>query len=587
MGDKRPLVKRNREQTIEKLLAAVGELLQEKGYTALGVNRIAARAGVNKKLIYYYFGGLNPMIKEYIRRKDYWLPLFDSFEWREELDRAKVEGLFESFLEEQFRFFFVEPEMQKLILWQISEANPLMRGISEARETEGAKFLGLTDPYFKGSEVDFRSVIALLVGGIYYIVLHAKHNKSSVCGIDVNREKDYKVLLKTIRQVLQWVWGTAKGAGPAGSGIKGDTGMKYELGDLEKLVTAYIDKKEWKEGGANTWGAAVEQFRRALMEGALQLEASKLPLYIRWHQEGLVELVNGLDDFLESVGGDEAVVQMRISLDKLLDFLERTFPAETNNDVEIPVSAWQVFKPALATSLDKIAEGLRALQVDAGLAEIVLIPLRNRLDERVLRLPGYGEYRYLTAYCRELEHFLLGKQENIEKALLNRLLQLNLNHQLLLEYWVTQIETELEGAKDRLAALTRLKRAIRQVAVEPGRVYNPLAPSLQVRLDNWLEEELVLAGVPEGSKERLKINLPVQGIAYFNKLLYRHQFFAEENQSVIIRHMVDAFSSIDTDQMSLNSYASKYRAKEPTDAVARMIRKLLKPMLEEVDRFLK
>jgi len=32
MGDKRPLAKRNREQTIEKLLAAVGELLQEKGY---------------------------------------------------------------------------------------------------------------------------------------------------------------------------------------------------------------------------------------------------------------------------------------------------------------------------------------------------------------------------------------------------------------------------------------------------------------------------------------------------------------------------------------------------------------------------
>lgn len=586
MGDKRPPVKRNREETIEKLLAAVGELLQEKGYTSLGVNRIAARAGVNKKLIYYYFGGLNPMIKEYIRRKDYWLPLFDSFEWKDEPDRAKVEGLFESFLEEQFCFFFVEPEMQKLILWQISEFNPLMRGISEARETEGAKFLGLTDRYFKDSEVDFRSVVALLVGGIYYIVLHAKHNKSSVCGIDVNREKDYKVLLKTIRQVLQWVWSTAKGAGPAGSGIKGDTGMKYELGDLEKLVSAYKDGEK-NEDIQKGWDPALERFKRALMEGALQLEGSKLPLYIRWHQEGLVELLNGLDEFLETSNRDEAVAKMRLSLGKLLDFLERSFPVETNNDVEIPVNVWREFKQALSASLDKIGEGLKVLGINDGLAGIVLIPLRNRLDERVISLPGYREYRYLTAYCRELEHFLLGKHENMEEALLNKLLQLNLNHQLLLEYWVTQMEGKLEGSKDRLALLTRLKRAIRQVAIEPGLSYNPLAPSLQSRLDNWLEEELVLTGVPEDTKERLKINLPVQGIAYFNKLLYRHQFFAEENQSLIIRHMVDTFSSIDTDQMSLNSYASKYRAKEPTDAVAIMIRKLLKPMLEEVDRFLK
>lgn len=37
---------------------------------------------------------------------------------------------------------------------------------------------------------DFRAIEAILVSGIYYLVLHAKNNGSTFCEVDINREED-------------------------------------------------------------------------------------------------------------------------------------------------------------------------------------------------------------------------------------------------------------------------------------------------------------------------------------------------------------------------------------------------------------
>jgi len=81
-----------------------------------------------------------------------------------------------------------------------------MKSVSDQREEEGEKVLKMTDPFFAGSDINFRALIALLLGGIYYIVLHGETNKSTVSGIDINLEKDRKAISETIRQVISWAW---------------------------------------------------------------------------------------------------------------------------------------------------------------------------------------------------------------------------------------------------------------------------------------------------------------------------------------------------------------------------------------------
>ncbi len=64
---------RNKERSKKKFLDAVGKILKTKGYAGLKVNDIAATAGVDKKMIYTYFGGMDGLIDEYIRSQDYWI----------------------------------------------------------------------------------------------------------------------------------------------------------------------------------------------------------------------------------------------------------------------------------------------------------------------------------------------------------------------------------------------------------------------------------------------------------------------------------------------------------------------------------
>lgn len=201
---------RNSDQKKSKLIAAVGEILAEKGYAGLGANKIALRAGVSKPMIYEYFGGLNGLLKAYIAGKDTWIPYFESLQLPERPTTEELKTCFIKMLHDQFIYFHDNREMQKLVLWQISEINPLMHTICQNREREGVRLIELTDKHFHGSGVSLKAVMALLVGGIYFNVLHDSAETGTMAGIDLSSEKDFKRMLKTIEQVVNWAFDTAE-----------------------------------------------------------------------------------------------------------------------------------------------------------------------------------------------------------------------------------------------------------------------------------------------------------------------------------------------------------------------------------------
>jgi AcrR family transcriptional regulator len=200
---------RNPEVTRQMLVDAVGDILREDGWRGLGVNKIAIRAGVDKKMIYWYFSSYNNLLKTYIKSKDFWMPVFEKFQSEgAELDQ-ELPDFIRSIFMELFNVFYTEPEMQTFIHWQISDSRPVLREISEEREFQGAKIAAMTDPHFKGTGFNFRAVLALILGGVYYVVWHAKMNQTSVCGIDINVEKDRLDLIRSIGQIIDLVWDAA------------------------------------------------------------------------------------------------------------------------------------------------------------------------------------------------------------------------------------------------------------------------------------------------------------------------------------------------------------------------------------------
>ncbi|RAJ27035.1 TetR/AcrR family transcriptional regulator [Pedobacter cryoconitis] len=203
---------KNRKLTERKLIDAVGEIIRSKGYTGLGVNAIAKSAGVSKKLIYRYFGTVDSLIETYLIERDYWVT-FSKKVSDAAVASNKKQTMIEfssSIFENQFDFFFNEDEMQRIILWEISEKSNILNELSRKREAMGEELLKLTDPYFKDSDINFRAVSAIIICGIYYSVLHTKKNASTLCGLDLNTEAGRKEITRTVRKIVELCFGSKK-----------------------------------------------------------------------------------------------------------------------------------------------------------------------------------------------------------------------------------------------------------------------------------------------------------------------------------------------------------------------------------------
>lgn len=196
-------VKNSKERSMQKLIEAVGVIIRTKGYTGLNALNIGKIAGLNRSLINLYFGSLDNLVEVYVRKKDYWVESAgNAGELMAENKTGDTKKILETLLVNQLEYFSREEEMQKIVLWQISQRSKIMFEIAEEREKLGEAFFDMADPYFEDTGVDLRAVAGLLVGGIYYMVLHAKSNDSLFCQIDVNTEDGINRMKKAISEIL-------------------------------------------------------------------------------------------------------------------------------------------------------------------------------------------------------------------------------------------------------------------------------------------------------------------------------------------------------------------------------------------------
>ncbi|HMI05718.1 MAG TPA: TetR/AcrR family transcriptional regulator, partial [Pedobacter sp.] len=63
----------DKERSTQKLINAVGTVIQSRGYTGLNATNIASAAGMSRRLITFYFGTVDNLVQTYVRGKDYWL----------------------------------------------------------------------------------------------------------------------------------------------------------------------------------------------------------------------------------------------------------------------------------------------------------------------------------------------------------------------------------------------------------------------------------------------------------------------------------------------------------------------------------
>jgi hypothetical protein len=498
-----------------------------------------------------------------------------------------VQHLFTELMQENFRYFRNNVEMQKIILWQISEHTPLMRRISEEREAEGAKLLNTAETFFTGSGISFKAVEALLLGGIYYVVMHAENNKSTVCGIDANLERDRTMLLETIGQVIGWAWEKALES----KEIKPMQAINLEFELLEAIANDLV-----KNAGKNPGGAPAD---------ALVAEAKRI--------ESLVGI-----RLLELKNPTQVTTMLNMVLHKLIRICDRVFDIEgaVNPDTKVMLDLLSSIKSIVPLSIspgltlpkgfvwqqaEKFKADWTGLQTD--LAEQAIDPLLIEIAGLPVQAFGldkgrlvWADYTWLRRFFEHMSNIDWAHHDcgSVEEALISALIRLGYNHQRFLGYCYRLIKEKTDakiGRKAKLEELTRCKTLILQdVAVSDLR-YESRTEKVGDQLCSWVDAEMKLIAQVEPDDTgdtfknpfKFRHKMSVLATALWYKLQYDHGVFDEDSLDVLAEKIARNCATKQQSDVSPGSVKTKFYTKDT--ATIKTVEELLVRMLDDLRNF--
>ncbi len=196
---------RDKETTKQRLLEAVGKVLVEQGYAGIGVNAIAKEAGVDKVLIYRYFGSLDGLLEAFALRKDFLSNLQRLFgEQSTFVNKGEALALGKRILTGQLHQILEDRELQEILLWELHEKNCVTDAVAEAREQQALAVLGRMASVVDDEEVDIAAIASLIVGGIYYLALRSR-TVEFYSGINLRTKEGWKRIEGAIAALVDMV----------------------------------------------------------------------------------------------------------------------------------------------------------------------------------------------------------------------------------------------------------------------------------------------------------------------------------------------------------------------------------------------
>ncbi len=193
-----------KEQTKQKLIHAVGKVLENDGFRGLGVNKVARAAGVDKVLVYRYFGGLPELIKEYSRSVDFWPTV-------EELLGPDPDRLKKMPADRQVAAYFKSivaavrkrPATQDVLAWELLERNEITKQFEAVRVRSILEYFD----YLENVPPDdnLPAIVVLMAGAVIHLLVKYRID-SYIGGIDLETEKGWHQIDAAIDLMLQGIF---------------------------------------------------------------------------------------------------------------------------------------------------------------------------------------------------------------------------------------------------------------------------------------------------------------------------------------------------------------------------------------------
>jgi AcrR family transcriptional regulator len=195
---------RGADGTRERLVEAVERLLVRDGHRSVGVNAVAAECGVDKVLIYRYFGGLPQLLGRLGDERRMWPALGAHASGSPSLEVALTRSIIA--ISRELR---ENPLLREAALWEIADANPLTAGLAAAREREADELLALLRSRFPAPHyLDVQALFALLAAGLVHLSTRPA-NSARIFGLDPSSDEDWQRLEKMTAAITRVLAGNA------------------------------------------------------------------------------------------------------------------------------------------------------------------------------------------------------------------------------------------------------------------------------------------------------------------------------------------------------------------------------------------
>lgn len=195
---------RDPERSRRRLLEAATQCFARRGYDGVTVDEVVAKAKINKRMVYHYFGNKEGLYLEVLREV---FGRLESVEIAAIGEGIDVTEAIRAVLRSYFEFLSDNPEFVKLLQWENLNEGRFIRAHPDIL-TKNPVVDRLSEILRKGQEagifrdnVEVRQLLILMIG-VCFIYFSNRHTLSQTLAVDLNDPQIREKGLRTAETIM-------------------------------------------------------------------------------------------------------------------------------------------------------------------------------------------------------------------------------------------------------------------------------------------------------------------------------------------------------------------------------------------------